>query len=285
MMLRALIALLLLAAPATAQPALWRIADADTDMLLFGTIHVLHPDSVWLDDAVRDAVDGADVLVLETELDGDAQARASRLAERHSYLRPGQALSEVLGDDAPLLAQAAAALDLDPALLQSYRPWMASLVLSLRFAELQGQEAAAGADVILLERARSAGARIAYLETPEQQIAVFTELSPQGEREMLAATLREIAETPDILARMDAAWLGGDTDALAALSIDSMRREAPELYDAALLARNRAWTEQLDAMMDRPGRIFVAVGAGHLLGGDSIQALMQARGHEAERLR
>lgn len=281
----ALSAILLAAGPASGAPALWRVSDADTQMFVFGTVHVLAPDAAWMDAELEAAIDAADVLVLETELDGDAQARAGVLAERHSRLPEGETLSAVLGPDAAMLDRAAGSLGFDPAALQSYRPWMASLVLSLRFAQLQGQDQDAGADKAILARARAGGVRLAYLETPEEQIQIFAGLSPEGERDMLVSTVREIVETPDILSAMDAAWLSGDVEALGELVVDGMQEEAPALYEAALVRRNRDWAEQLGAMMDAPGRIFVAVGAGHMAGPDSLLELMSDRGFAVERVR
>jgi hypothetical protein len=103
---------------------------------------------------------------------------------------------------------------------------------------------------------------------------------------MLVSTLREIVETPDILSSMDDAWLAGDVEALSALVVEGMRDEAPALYEAALVRRNADWARQLSAMLaDTPGTIFVAVGAGHMAGPDSILEILAARGHAVERIR
>lgn len=40
----------------------------------------------------------------------------------------------------------------------------------------------------------------------------------------------------------------------------------------------------IDKRLDKPGTVFVAVGAGHLAGKDSVQDQLAAYGHEAERV-
>src|SRR3569832_343184 len=48
-----------------AQPAIWRVKDADTTVYLFGTIHVLRPDIDWFHGPRREAFDSSDELVIE----------------------------------------------------------------------------------------------------------------------------------------------------------------------------------------------------------------------------
>ena len=49
------------AGTALAEPALWKIQDADSTIYLFGTIHVLKPSTVWrspkIDKALKDSGD------------------------------------------------------------------------------------------------------------------------------------------------------------------------------------------------------------------------------------
>jgi len=51
-----------------------------------------------------------------------------------------------------------------------------------------------------------------------------------------------------------------------------------------LTDRNARWAAQLDDRMDRPGAVFVAVGAGHLAGADSVQRMLSGRGFTVTRL-
>ena len=64
----ALLLALLACAPARAEPlhpALWKVADADTTIWLFGTVHVMKPGLDWLNGPVRAALEGSDELVTE----------------------------------------------------------------------------------------------------------------------------------------------------------------------------------------------------------------------------
>jgi uncharacterized protein YbaP (TraB family) len=66
--------------------------------------------------------------------------------------------------------------------------------------------------------------------------------------------------------------------------IAQMRVEYPELYDVILTQRNVRWTETLTQELAGSGVDFVAVGAAHLVGPESVVAMLAERGIVAERV-
>ena len=266
-------------APAASEPALWRIADADSEIWLYGSVHVLPPELEWRGPRFEAAFAAAEEVVLEV----DASENFDALMAQYGTLPAGEALSGLL--DAPSrarLARIAQELRVDPATLARARPWLAAVWLSVAYAEAHGHTAAAGVDAVLEAQARASGKRLAFLETPEQQIRVLAELSLEDELRFLAVTLREIDEGADSLAAIDAAWVRGDVETLAAL-LDAQWREAgPGIHDALIVRRNRSWTAEIARRLDGSGRVFYAVGAAHLVGRDSVVAMLRARGIEVE---
>ena len=47
----------------------------------------------------------------------------------------------------------------------------------------------------------------------------------------------------------------------------------------------KRWTDWLVKRLDTPGRVFVAVGAAHLAGDDSVQTMLKGRKLSVERIR
>ncbi len=78
-------------------------------------------------------------------------------------------------------------------------------------------------------------------------------------------------------------WQAGETDALAA-DFDKDFRATPVLARALLTDRNAAWADWIAARLATPGKVFLAVGAGHLGGANSVVARLQAKGLTVERL-
>jgi uncharacterized protein YbaP (TraB family) len=114
-------------------------------------------------------------------------------------------------------------------------------------------------------------------ETPEQQMQVFSSLSEESEVALLVQTLDEMALRRSDLDRMFDGWMAGDLSVLEAKSVE-MKAIAPELYDAAFVQRNLAWCDQIATIMKGAGTSFVAVGAGHLVGDQSVPAILAKRG-------
>ena len=61
---------------------------------------------------------------------------------------------------------------------------------------------------------------------------------------------------------------------------DDMRDETPEFYEALIVNRNRNWVGQVEEILEGSGTAFIAVGAGHLAGDDSLIGMLRARGLE-----
>jgi hypothetical protein len=58
----------------------------------------------------------------------------------------------------------------------------------------------------------------------------------------------------------------------------------PETARILLTDRNRRWADAIRTRMDQPGTVFVAVGAGHLAGADSVQHFLEAQGITVRRV-
>ena len=49
-----------------------------------------------------------------------------------------------------------------------------------------------------------------------------------------------------------------------------------------LVRRNTNWADQIQTELEGSGTVFIAVGAGHLAGDDSVQNILERRGVEVE---
>ena len=81
------------------------------------------------------------------------------------------------------------------------------------------------------------------------------------------------------------AWLAGDVAAIDRIGVRPMRAVGERVYQALLVERNRAWAERISATLDDAGTTFIAVGALHLAGEDSVQRMLEDRGVTVERVR
>lgn len=272
-----------LGAPAQAEPALWVVKDHDSTLYLFGTIHVLKPDADWRSPRFDAAFDSASQLVLEVENPED-QAALMPLIQQHG-LSPDRPLSTLLSaEDIARLDETARSLGLSAAQLDPMRPWLASLSLAVAPLAKAGYQPSSGVDPILRARAEANGMAVSGLETLDQQVRLLAGFPEDGQLAYLKRTLDDYASGAAQLDLLVAAWLAGDVEAIDAIGVASMRQAGDRVYQALLVDRNRDWADQIVRLLDGSGEGFIAVGALHLAGEDSVQAMLAQRDVTVERL-
>lgn len=273
-----------LKAPAAApKPALWKLADEDTTIYLFGTIHLLPEGLEWRTPKLKQALDSADELVLETQFGTDlAKTGQTMMALGMS---PGQPplIERVPAAKRAALAAAIKDSKVPPKLLDRMETWAAALTLLAASMRSMGFEAERGVEMGLEADHRAGKKPVKGLETVEQQFGFFDTLSEEAQRAFLVGTLEDGSATKAQFEAMLKAWAAGDTDAIAR-TFDSETALSPELRKVLMTERNTAWADWLAKRLEQPGTVMVAVGAGHLAGSDSVQRMLARRGLETERV-
>ena len=272
------------AAPAGSGPGLWVVRDADSTIYLFGTVHVLKPETPWGTARVDQAFASADEYWFEiADLTDQTGVMPVIQAKGVSPDRPLSSLltaEEMTDLDAAARTVGATAAQLDP-----LRPWLASLQLALASIQKAGYVAANGGDQVLHARAAATGKPIKGFETAPQQIGFIADMSEDAQLAMLRSGLKEFDTAEVVLGQMVAAWSTGDVEGLDALIGQEMKAESPEMYAVMLTRRNTDWADQIQTLLAGSGTAFISVGAGHLAGSDSLQAQLEQRGVSVERIR
>lgn len=273
-----------LAAKREQGPALWLVEDSDTRVWLFGTVHILAEGVDWRRPQIEAALKASRVIYLETPVDEEGKEAIAKEVARLGGLPAGVTLDSLLKPaQRQELAEAARGVGLDPAALQALRPWLVALQISLAAAMAEGQQPDAGVEQALLAHARAHGQELRYFETALEQVRIFADLPQEAELRFLAVTLDQAKDGKDLLATMDRLWLKGDVVGLGNVLDRDFDRAGPLVRAALIDARNARWAMAIRALLDEPGEVFVAVGAGHLTGRDSVIALLETQGQKVQR--
>lgn len=271
------------AAPAVkdVDPALWVIKDEDTTIYLFGSIHVLKPGLGWFDDGVKTAFDSSDQLVLEL-VDLPA-AETQALFGKLAMDQQGKTLRSKMNDaDRAVYDAAMGKLGIPSPSFDPFEPWAAGIAMSLMAMQKAGFDPNSGVEKQLTAAAKVSNKPIAGLETAEFQLGIFDTLPEADQIAFLVETAKTIDDTNSMMDKMVNMWGSADTESLAQLLNEGMTSRT--LYDALLTKRNANWAKWISAQMKKPGVTFMAVGAGHLAGSTSVQALLPAYGLTATRV-
>lgn len=274
--------LILLSFPATAeteaaqQGLLWEITapQLKAPAYLFGTIHSEDERVLALPDPVSAALGRASLFVMEI----DPRAAEVELANRRMVLPPEQSLAQLL--DGKLYRQTVQTLDrhgLPESVTTRLKPWALVMMLSM-----PKPRTGHFLDMELRQRAVRQGARLASLESADEQLDVFDGLPLAMQIALLRHTLDQHEQIPAQLEALLASWLRRDLAALQRLGEASNAGLSPEmeavLQSRLIDERNRRMVARLVPLLDEES-VFVAVGALHLPGEQGIIALLRQRGY------
>lgn len=277
-------------------PAMWRLADEDTTIYMLGTVHLLPEGFRWRSAQVDEVLEEVDALVLESS-DPDADASMAFMADK---------FANMLATRRPTSAQ------LSPAARTRWRRLVSMsgqdfdaidqmpLMVALMGFGLEGiqegeSEREHGVETVLEREFGDSGRPILSIEDTGRVMMSIYRISdslvlPDLEQQLLAWDGRDPAlffgTAGEKGARdysLEHAWARGEVQDSISFGI-----EQPDLArafnNALLTSRNRRWAAWLDERLDSPGKILVAVGAGHFEGPDSVLVMLRERGMEAERI-
>lgn len=260
-----------------AGPALWVVRDEDSTIYLFGTVHMLRPTTAWGSAQVDAAFDSADQIWFEISNPDDEEAILP-LIQQHG-ISPDRPLSSLLtAGEMTALNAAAAAAGMPAGQIDVFRPWFAGLALAVAPLINAGYDPQSGVEIVLKARAEAAGKPIHGLETIDKQVGILAGMSEADQLAFLRSLLESYEDATSELDRMVQAWASGDMALLEQIAVVEMQSESPAVYEALLVRRNVDWADQIQTLLEGSGTIFMAVGAAHLAGDDSVQEILGRRG-------
>jgi uncharacterized protein len=266
-------------------PVMWTLADEDTTIHIFGTVHLLRPELDWRTPAFDQALAAADTIVFEVDMKSQEAVRAITTDFiARGVFSDGRTLTSILTDaDEAVVRTAFNSIGVPLEAMNTFEPWMAAANLSTMKLTDAGYDIQSGVEQVIEAEAQQAGKSFAYLEQISQQADAFDFLPEEDQISMLYSTALMIDESPQMLDMLVDEWAQGDIAGLEILVANPDGVGFTEtVYEAVLVTRNRAWIPQIESMLDQPGTTLIAVGAAHMAGPDSIIEMLRARGHSVE---
>lgn len=271
---------------------MWVIRDDDSTIYITGTIHVLPDDVTWMSERLSAALAEATQVWFEIAELGSPEGFAvhvNRVLEE-MLAWDGTPLSSMLSEDERVaLAAELRIANAPPDIVEKidrFQPAYAIFAMD-RGAMFGGDwREENGVDVVLARMAMQHGAAIRGLETIEFQLEDLNGLDVETQLEELRDRLKPQDAMRAAFGRVAnlafGSWARGETHMVEAL--EAMMQMSPsEDADALLLDRNENWAGQVEELLKGSGVAFIAVGAMHLVGPDSLQQRLKLRGIETQR--
>jgi len=267
----------------------WRVTPSGdvatpSTVYLMGSIHFADKNFYPLRPVIEQAFKSADALVVELDINRADQQSYSQLLTQRGIYKDGGTIKGALSEETwRQLRQRLRQLDVPYDAVKNYKPGVLVLTLSAVQVMKLGFDPELGIDAYFLSKAGQK--KIIELESLAQQLDLFLDI-PNGEL-LLKESLYSLDEADVLMAEMVRYWKSGDEVEMNKLLFEDALNDYPafsEIYDRLFYDRNGGMTVRIKKMLAQPGRYFVVVGSGHLIGDRGIVNALRESGYDVERL-
>ena len=275
------------AAKGTERPLLWKVSDADNDVYLLGSFHLLKPDDYPMPADIDRAFDDAESLLFEVDPREMTAPETVAMMQKYMAYDNGQSLSKVLPKvTLDRLATLVSASGSSVQALEQSEPWAVSLGLVIGVSQAMGFKPDLGLDRHLMDRAAKAGKPAGGLETVDDQMKAMDAVPYAEQAQGLDEFLQDPKKAMQQLQDMHSWWRTGDVERLDKDMRAEMAAKTPQSYKLLDVDRNNAWLPQIEKRLtgSKSDDTLVVVGALHLLGADGLVEKLKAKGYKVERV-
>jgi uncharacterized protein YbaP (TraB family) len=269
--------------PARAEPAIWIVQSPTAKIYLFGTMHLLPKHTDWFGPQITAAFNDSTTLFEEADI-GMVQPQVMSQIMNEAVSPDTDIFHMLSSKSAAKFTQLVHSCHLPQNVVAHFRPWFAAMLPTVcQLMQDGGGDlgSKAGPEGTLIARAKQSGKKIDFFETAQEQIGY---LANAPEKVQIAQLEQAIDEADDTsLDKMETAWTSGDVAAIAKI-IAKGRQDDETTYQTIFVHRNEHFAARIADLLHSQGTVFIAIGAGHLAGPDSVQALLAKRGFTSRRL-
>ncbi len=264
------------------QNCLWSIQTASNKIFLLGSIHVLKQETYPLDPAIEKAYASSERIIFETDIAAMQEpAMQVKMLELGMYPAGQNLFDNIASDTRQQLEKKMSALGLPLEAFSRIKPWFVALSLTTLELQRLGYDPQYGIDLYFFGKAQSGGKEIGYLESPEYQIDLLGNMASKDQNDFLKQTLKDLELVSELAGDLVSSWKAGNADKLHELLHKSFK-DYPNLNDRLLIQRNLKWVNEVEAAMRQNKNVLFVVGAGHLVGPESVVDLLRKNGHEVK---
>ena len=275
---------------------LWKVSDSNSSVFLLGSVHFADPSFYPLDSVIENAFKASSHLAVEVDMSNDSVVtEIATQSQKFAALEEGRTLSGILPDNVKgPLDSLCRSWNIPCENLDKLRPWAAAMTMLAVGIQFLGLDAELGIDVHFLQQAHAQGKGIIALETVEEQVAALAGMGANDSVGMyyLKSVLHEIGILDSMIAGYMEAWKAGDDSLFAATmemefslgdKTDSLLER--EIVERIYFSRNRKMAESIAEFLKQDNRVFIVVGAAHLVGKEeSVLELLRRRGYKVVKM-
>jgi len=266
----------------TRQSCLWSIQSQSNTFYLLGSLHVLRQDAYPLAAAIAKAYADCRKIVFETDIAAMQEpAMQAKMLQLGLYPQGQNLLPNLDGHTRQLLARKMTELGLPLEQFVRFKPWFLALTLTTVELQRMGFNPIYGLDLHFFNKARTDAKEIGFLEPVELQLNLLGNMVKKDQNAFLNQTLKDLEVVNELAADLVKFWKAGNADGLHQLLFKSFK-DYPAIHDRLLIQRNKKWVKEIEGLMRENKNVLFVVGAGHLVGPESVVDLLKRRGYKVK---
>lgn len=264
---------------------IWHVEKNGQHSYYLGSVHFANRSFYPLAPAVLDAYNESKVLVVEVDDQLVSPEEQQRLMLQHGLYPNGETLHDHLSPETiQQIRRLLNEFQVPLHQVDSYRPGMLTMTLTMLQASKLGFNAEQGIDRYFLQKARHKKT-IRQIEDFAFQMSLLGKL-PEDEKS-LQSSFENMSDYKDHWYGTMRAWKAGDAEALYELAIGKPLAEYPELYsffDVLFFSRHEKMASVANDCAQNKEVCFIVIGAGHLLGDQGVLAELRKQGYAVTQL-
>jgi uncharacterized protein YbaP (TraB family) len=264
----------------------WQVQSDTAKVYLLGSIHYADESFYPLRREIEQAFYSSGHLVVEINIDADkAQRYRELMQQKGSYQGEATIRDDISEETYRQLQYRLRRLGMPLDMVHKQKPGMLVLTLTAVQVMKMGFMPELGIDAYFLKRAVDSKKHIIELETVEQQMDIFLNVS-DGDL-ILRETLHSLDEADMLMMDMTRCWKRGDEVCLEQILFEDAMTRYPSLiriYDDLFFRRNENMANDIKGFLEGEGTYFAVIGAGHLVGDKGIPVLLRNAGFDVGRL-
>ncbi|HLQ71738.1 MAG TPA: TraB/GumN family protein [Bacillota bacterium] len=271
---------------------LWKVENNDTVVYLQGTIHIGKKDLFPLNEKIENAYSEADIVVPEVDINNMSLIETQEILQKLGMYEDGSDISDHISSDLySKLEDTLSELGLPIQAVKDFKPWLITNTIQQLMTQKLGYTQ--GVDEYFLNRAEDDDKEVIGLETTEDQLSIFADVSPEMQEEQLEESLIDMDTFQEQMDKLLSLYMDGDTDELLDYllmedGLEENNENASEEEKAFMEAlnddRNQGMAEQIADFLEEDSDLtyFVIVGTLHLTMEPHIRSILEEKGYEVK---
>lgn len=262
----------------TQNSLLWMVTrDGNKDTsFVFGTMHLIQKEYFYFPEMLEDVIEASDMVVLEIGEELNNPFKAMKLLQLEEGKTMFDFFNEAQKDT--IMDWAENELGMSPEMFEMSFAKMKPFVLVTAAAEKDMLANAESYEQTIMKIQKEAEIKLEGLETLEEQMSIFDDLSDEEQAMMVMEAIRGGDDGEKQLQDMMRLYSDQNVDSMYLL-IKEESGTISDKEDEFLTDRNKKWVPKMKEMMEKK-RVFFAVGAGHLGGSEGVLQLLRNEGYK-----